>query len=70
MKYIFLWIVSFIIVTFLMFMLMKLLTNTSYDNIWGEDILILAYLSFSAIMASIVTSTKYLRDLIKKLKED
>lgn len=70
MKYLFLWIVSFIIATLLMILLMKLLTNTTYVNIWGEDVLILAYLSFSTIMASIATSTKYLSDLIKKLKLD
>jgi hypothetical protein len=70
MKYLFLWIISFVISTLLMIILMKLLTNTTYVNIGGEDILILAYLSFSTIMASIVTSTKYLSDLIKKLKLD
>ena len=66
MKYLFWWIISFVISAIVMIMLMKILTNISYSNIRGEDLLILVYLGFSAIIASIATSTKYLSDLIKK----
>lgn len=70
MKYLFWWIISFVISALVMIMLMKILTNITYGNIRGEDILILVYLGFSAMIASIATSTKFLSDLIKKLKED
>lgn len=70
MKYLFCWIISFFISALVMIMLMKIITNITYGNIRGEDILILAYLGFSAMIASIATSTKYLSDLIKKVNKD
>ena len=69
MKYLYIWVATFAVFALLIFGVVGGINRMSYDYFLSQDVLLLIYLSTSSIMATLITCTAYLKDLIEKLQK-